>query len=942
MQNNNMDDVEQKLIALTKQLLAESGEQYLQNISLDASLHRHLGIDSLTRAELFQRIEKKFSISCPDRLLAEADTLAEIANYVRQAAPASKEKVNHHLQQIQHEQSSVNVKSAKTLVEVLAAHAQQTPNRVHIYFHNEEGEQETLTYGQLFAKASSIARALHKRGMKPGETIAIMQPTQLGFFYSFFGTLLAGCIPVPIYPPFRPHMLEHYAKQEARILHNAEVRMLITFQQAEKLSRLLRAFVPSLKEVITVDDLLAEKNKPLIHAAQGHDGALIQYTSGSTSAPKGVLLSHNNLLANIRAYGQSIHMSPDDVGVTWLPLYHDFGLIGSWLGSLYSAMPLVLMTPFSFLNRPERWLWMIHQYRATLSGGPNFAYELCAKKIEPSMIEGLDLSSWRMAANGAEAIYPKTLERFAEKFAPYGFKREAILPAYGLAESTVCLAIPPINTAPRIDYVDRTTFESEKKAKPVTDTTQKNCLAFVSCGKPLPGHELRIVDENDNVLPERVAGSLQFRGPSTMQGYYNNPAATAAITHDGWLDSGDIAYVAEGDLFISGRKKDLIIKAGRNLYPAEIEELVGNIPGIRQGCVVAFGTGDPQRGTEKLVVVAETREKNHKQLAKLSAIIHEAIANNLDIVPDQVLLVAPHIVPKTSSGKLQRSACKNAYLEGRLAKQPPAWLQIGKLSTKWTGIKIRNGVLNLLKGFYTAYVCLLIIITVPPIWLSLHFISRRAAAKLCKSWAHFICIAAFCPITIIGEENLKQSAAIIYVANHSTYVDPVFLMGILPSDVLFVAKKEIFSQPIFRDFTRYLNYLPVDRLNLANNLQDTQRIEETLQQGNSIVIYPEGTFTYAIGLRPFKSGAFKTAAETNTAICPIAVKGARNILRAEKYLMRPSKVTITIGKPIQPQGSAWRDIHELKSQVRAFIAEHCGEPSLDFITPIIPGGQLNE
>ena len=268
-----------------------------------------------------------------------------------------------------------------------------------------------------------------------------MQPTNPGFFYTFAGVLLANCIPVPIYPPLRPHQIEAYAKQEAKILRNAEVRMLVTFHEAEHLSKLLRAFIPSLKHVTTVNSLLKNDEKASFFGAKADDFALIQYTSGSTSAPKGVLLTHQNLLSNIRTFGEFGHMNHQDVLVSWVPLYHDLGLIGMWLSSLYHGIPLVVMSPLTFLTRPERWLWAIHYHRGTISGGPNFAYELCIRKIEPEQIEGLDLSSWRAAVNAAEAIQPKTMERFTEKFAPYGFKPEAYRPAYGLAESTVCLTV---------------------------------------------------------------------------------------------------------------------------------------------------------------------------------------------------------------------------------------------------------------------------------------------------------------------------------------------------------------------------------------------------------------------------------------------------------------------------------------------------------------------
>ena len=248
------------------------------------------------------------------------------------------------------------------------------------------------------------------------------------------------------------------------------------------------------------------------------------------------------------------------------------GLIGAWLGSLYFGVPATILSPLFFLNRPERWLWAIHYYRGTISAGPNFAYELCARRISDETIQGLDLSSWRLALNGAENVYAKTLTRFTKKFAAYGFKPEALFPVYGLAESTVALSFPPLGRVPRIDKVIRETVENERHAVPATTTT-KNWLEFVSCGKAIPGHALRIVDDNDQLLPERSVGNVQFQGPSSMQGYYRNPQETQAVHHQGWWDTGDLGYSADGELFITGRKKDIIIKAGRNLHAPELEDL---------------------------------------------------------------------------------------------------------------------------------------------------------------------------------------------------------------------------------------------------------------------------------------------------------------------------------------------------------------------------------
>lgn len=920
--------IEIELINMTAALLAESGISYHREIKLDDSLQRRLGLDSLARAELFQRVEKAYHVSFSDKALAEIDSLRDLVNHLHDA-PAVVATKSLKVIAPAKERVKLDLNNAQSLIEVLQSYAEAAPEQTHIYFQNESGQTELLTYGQLWQTSLRVAKGLKSRGLQPNEAVAIMQPTHLNFFYIFFGTLLAGGIPVPIYPPFRTHMLESYAKTEARILANAEVRMLVTFDRAEQLSHLLQAFVPSLKLVTTMDSLLSNDTLAKPYQAKSHDPAFIQYTSGSTNDPKGVLLSHGNLLANIRAYGKTIQVTPDDVAVSWLPLYHDFGLIGAWLGSFYYGIPLILMTPFTFLNHPERWLWVMHHYRATLTGAPNFAYELCVRKVQPEQLEGLDLSAWRVAANGAEKVYPRTLEEFAKKFAPYGFKRSALMPVYGLAESTVCLTIPPLGREFRIDHVQRKPFEEERKAIPTTD---KQDFSFAGCGMPIVGHEIRIIDDAGQVLAERRVGNLQFRGPSNMQGYYNNPQATRAVFHDGWIDSGDLAYIADGELFISGRRKDLIIKSGRNLYPVEIEELVGNISGIRQGCVAAFGVIDSERGTDQLIVVAETRETEKAKRQSLLDAIHESLATALDIVPDHVELVAPKTVPKTSSGKLQRNACKIMYLEGRLHRfHVPVWLQMCKLGVEWAWHKLKAGVKWLQKVTYTIYIASVFLLLLCPLYFVVRIGSVQTAASACRRAAKLFIVLAGWRMQVNGSANLVKASPVVYVANHASYIDALIALALVPVGTRFVAKSELLSAPVVKTFIRKLNFITVDRIDFSKSIADADSMQSALEHGDSIFIFPEGTFGYAAGLRPFRLGAFKIATETCAPVCPVALSGTRLILRNDEKLLTLGRVKVTVSEPVSAKGIEWQDITHLRDEVRMQIAKDCGEPSLDYI-----------
>lgn len=557
---------------------------------------------------------------------------------------------------------------ATSLLEVFMERAAKEPDRVHLYLQENQKNTKTISYGMLFDEAQKVATGLLALGVKKNDTIGIMLPTCEDFFSVFLGILLTGAIPVPLYPPARPERIEEYATRAVNILRDAQIKWLVVFQKVEHLSRLFKTFLGGKIGIVTPTELKKATGSMSYSKISPNANVLIQYTSGSTNLPKGVLISNDGILANIRAIGKAAQITSTDVAVSWLPLYHDMGLIGCWLTSLYHGNPIVILSPLAFLLRPERWLWAIHNYRATLSAAPNFAYELCVRRVLDTAIINLDLSTWRLSFNGAEGINRRTVERFTTKFAPYGFKPQTMFPVYGLAETCVALTFPELNQLPSFDTVDKSLLEKEGRAKRINSDCvlhSNKVMQFVCCGKPLPGHYIRVVDESNKLLPERTVGNLQFKGPSSMQGYFQQPKATAAIFHQGWWETGDLAYISNGQLYITGRKKDVIIKAGRNIYPEEIEEVSALVKGVRRGCVAAFGVMDTKRGTEKIVIVAETRETKMALKENLAAQIQKKVVNVLGIMPDHILLVEPHSVPKTSSGKLQRSRCKQLYIEDR-------------------------------------------------------------------------------------------------------------------------------------------------------------------------------------------------------------------------------------------------------------------------------------
>jgi 1-acyl-sn-glycerol-3-phosphate acyltransferase len=748
---------------------------------------------------------------------------------------------------------------------------------------------------------------------------------------------MAGGVPVPIYPPARATQLEDHMRRHARILDNCGTHCLITVAEARRVARLLRSQVPGLRHIVTAAELMEAAAMPVLPTLRADDTAFIQYTSGSTGNPKGVVLTHANLLANIRAMGEAVRAGSADVFVSWLPLYHDMGLIGAWLGSLYYAALFVVMSPLGFLARPERWLQAIHRYRGTLSASPNFGYEYCLHRLQDSALQGLDLGCWRAAFNGAEAVSPDTLEQFNSRFAAYGFRATAMMPVYGLAESSVGLAFPPLDRGALIDRIERETFTHSGQAVPAR-ADDEHALRFVSSGVPLSGHQVRVVDVAGHELPERHEGRLEFRGPSATSGYYRNPEKTRDLFHGQWLDSGDLAYVAGGEIYITGRIKDVIIRAGRNIYPHELEEAVGNVSGIRTGRVAVFGSKEPRSATERLVVLAETRSTELAELERLRLQINARAIDLLGAPPDEVVLAPPGTVLKTSSGKIRRAASRERFERGDIGKRQRgvAW-QVTRVALSGLMPEMRRILRYVGAALYAAWCWMVFVLLSPLVWLSVALLPtlevRWAVMRGCVRLLHK---ATATPIKVNGLQHLPgDGRPCVLVANHASYLDAYALVAKLPGPFRFVGKAELAGKFITRLPLERIATEFVERFETGQGVRDTEHLREVLRDGHRLMFFSEGTFTRVPGLRPFHLGAFSVAAATGAAIIPIAIRGSRSILCADSWFPRHGAISVEIGAAIEPKAVAaqagvdhWRVAIALRDRCRVFILRHCGEPDL--------------
>jgi len=925
-----------RLIAVVADLVAElhgSGASAL-NITLSSRLDRDLGIDSLGRTELVLRIERVFRIRLPVSVMGGADTVGDLLAALQQAASERSALDARVLAAVEAPVTAVPVVApaaeARTIVDALEWHVARNPDRVHVtVLQDESTVLATMTYGELAKAAKAVAASLIAHDVVPGDRVALMLPTGTEFFAAFFGILYSGAVPVPIYPPMQMSQLEDYLRRQARILRNAEPRVLITVSEALRLGGLLRGLVPSLNLIESVGNLQSmPANVALPRLDDPTATALIQYTSGSTGDPKGVVLSHANLLANIRAIIKVIDATSADILLSWLPLYHDMGLIGAWLGPIYAGARCYIMSPLSFLAHPQSWLLASHRYRATISAAPNFAFELCLKQIDDADILGLDLSSLRYVADGAEPVSIHTLRRFIERFGRYGFRAAAMAPVYGLAECAVALALPPPGRGALIDRVKREAITRHGFAEPAS-ADDATAVEFVGCGSPVPGHEIRIVDDVGREVEERREGRLEFRGPSATSGYFRNETKTRELFHGSWLDSGDRAYMAGGEVFITGRIKDIIIRAGQHIYPQEVEDAVGDIPGMIKGSVAAFGVTEPVSGTERIVVLAETKQNAPTEREALKAKTRDVVTTIVGSPPDDIILVETGTVPKTSSGKIRRAAAKEHYLARQLnlPRRALRW-QLIRLWLAGLGGRLARARRVAAEQAYAAWWWGVLVIGVGMGAAAVMVLPRRNWRwAVVRRLARAALAAMGIPLSVKGSERLPNERAVV-VFNHASYVDAIVVAAVLPGEPAYLVKRELSGQHFAGPLLRRLGALFIERYDLGGGIADTAAATALAREGRILVVFPEGTFTRQAGLLEFFTGAFKIASEAGVLVYPGVLRGTRSILRSDQWFPRRGHIDVEILDPVAPRGTDFESILQLRDAARQAVLSRCGEPDL--------------
>jgi fatty-acyl-CoA synthase len=544
----------------------------------------------------------------------------------------------------------------ETLPEALAAAAGTATS---LTFVNANEEDQEVPMARVREKALSIAADLSARGVRKGDCVALVLPTCPAFVECFFGVMLAGAIPVPLYPPVRLGKFDEYHRKTAAMLEAVDAALVVTDQRIRRfLGVAVEKAAPRLGCVTASDLGIADA----VEVGLGSDDiAFIQFSSGTTHDPKPVALTHENLLYNLATIGNYLASvgTPIPVGISWLPLYHDMGLIGNLLSAFYIPAPLVLLPPELFVTRPGAWLRAISRHRGTISAAPNFAFGLCLNRITDEELDGVDLSSWRLCMNGAEAVSAAMQRQFSERFERWGFDASTLTPCYGMAEASLAVAFKPAGTRFKTLAVDNDTLASKGVVEP-------GSKELVSVGVPLAGVEVEIRDDQSQPVPPDHSGRIFVNSPSVMAGYYRRKDLTDETLQDGWLDTGDLGFVHEGELFVCGRRKDTVIIRGANHAPQDFEAALEGLPGVRTGCAVAVGFVPEGEEEEALAMLVETTRDAPPTLAHD---VSTRVVERTSILPAHVELLVPGTLPRTSSGKMRRREARTQWLEGKLA--PP-------------------------------------------------------------------------------------------------------------------------------------------------------------------------------------------------------------------------------------------------------------------------------
>ncbi len=554
-----------------------------------------------------------------------------------------------------------------TLAHLLKASYEQVPQRTAVTLQYSKQADQPITYDNLVRGGMGYARALKNAGINPGDVVVLILQHGEPLLHAFYGSILYGAIPSIM--PFLTEKLspEKYRNDLRALFSVTKPTAIVTyFEFVDEVDKALAGLSHHAVRAVFVDDQIKPMADMDFKFARGLDRApedivLLQHSSGTTGLQKGVALSHRAVLNQLQSYSDSIRLKDDDVIVSWLPLYHDMGLIAGFVMPIMKRIHLVLMSPFDWVRAPAKLMQAVSKYRGTLSWLPNFAYNFCAMRTRDRDLEGVDLSSWRAVINCSEPTRYESHQAFLKKLSPYKLKPEALATCYAMAENVFAVTQAGIESTVTVDSIDRLALQSEGIAHPLADAD--TTVNMLSNGRPIPNCKVKIVDEARNDLPERRLGEVALQSEFMLTGYYHRDDLTQKAFLDGWYLTGDLGYIADGELYVTGRKKDLIIVGGKNVYPQDIEEIASSVDGVHSGRVVAFGIFNDKEGTEDVVMVVEADTDDEEERNRIADDVRQKVTRTSDVALRNVQVVDAKWVLKTSSGKTARAANRDKYLK---------------------------------------------------------------------------------------------------------------------------------------------------------------------------------------------------------------------------------------------------------------------------------------
>ena len=552
-----------------------------------------------------------------------------------------------------------------TLADLIHQNYSKNPDKTAIILQHAGQDDKPVSYLDLVKGSAQYAQTYAEAGIQPGEVVILILQHGEDLVYSFWGAILHGAIPAIM--PFLTEKLspERYRADLTTLLSVTQPAAIVTYPEFEADIRAALTADGSVRRVLLTSQL-TPRSEPDFNQLRGlqckpTDIVLLQHSSGTTGLQKGVALSHQAVLNQLNAYTRAIQLTSDDVLVSWLPLYHDMGLIAGFLMPILMGITLVLQSPFDWVRAPHKLFQSVSKYKGTLSWLPNFSYNFCAQKVRERDLEGVDLSSWRVITNCSEPVKWESHQSFFQRFEKYGLRESALNCSYAMAENVFGVTQTPLGTKPVTDEIDRASYINERIANPPQDG--KPALKMMSSGHALPNTRLLILSEEGKPLPDKVIGEIAMQSDCMLTGYYHRPDATEKALRDGWYLTGDYGYTVNGEIFVAGRKKDMIIVGGKNVYPQDLESLAYEVPGIHAGRAVAFGIEDTKAGTEEVVIVAEVDTDDPEERQRIADALRKHITQNSAIALRHAHLVDPKWIVKTSSGKTARSANREKFLK---------------------------------------------------------------------------------------------------------------------------------------------------------------------------------------------------------------------------------------------------------------------------------------